>query len=103
MKVLIFDLTYLIAIVFLGMCIYNGENILTHIYWTRLVVFIFVGICAVLGIGSFINEVIAKKMKPVFVSYIRAIVGMVYIILLVVSDIGKSLFYSYSCSNKIAC
>ena len=68
MKVLIFDLTYLIAIVFLGMCIYNGENILTHIYWTRLVVFIFVGICAVLGIGSFINEVIAKKMKPVFVS-----------------------------------
>ena len=74
MKVLIFDLTYLIAIVFLGMCIYNGENILTHIYWTRLVVFIFVGICAVLGIGSFINEVIAKKMKPVFVSYIRAIV-----------------------------
>ena len=86
MKVLIFDLTYLIAIVFLDMCIYNGENILTHIYWTRLVVFIFVGICAVLGIGSFINEVIAKKMKPVFVSYIRAIVGMVYIILLVVSN-----------------
>ena len=83
MKVLIFDLTYLIAIVFLGMCIYNGENILTHIYWTRLVVFIFVGI---LGIGSFINEVIAKKMKPGFVSYIRAIVGMVYIILLVVSN-----------------
>ena len=73
MKVLIFDLTYLIAIVFLG-------------YWTRLVVFIFVGICAVLGIGSFINEVIAKKMKPGFVSYIRAIVGMVYIILLVVSN-----------------
>ncbi len=26
MKVLIFDLTYLIAIVFLGMCIYNGEK-----------------------------------------------------------------------------
>ena len=23
--------------------------------------------------------------------------------ILVVSDIGKSLFYSYSCSNKIAC
>ena len=80
MKVLIFDLTYLIAIVFLGMCIYNGENILTHIYWTRLVVFIF----AVLGIGSFINEVIAKKMKSGIVSYIRATVGMVYIILLVV-------------------
>ncbi len=33
---------------------------------------------------------------------------LVYIIfscssILVVSDIGKSLFYSYSCSNKIAC
>ena len=47
-------------------------------------VFIFIGICAVLGIGSFINEVIAKKMKSGIVSYIRATVGMVYIILLVV-------------------
>lgn len=36
---------------------------------------------------------------------IRILVYIIFLALLpmVVSDIGKSLFYSYSCSNKIAC
>ena len=34
---------------------------------------------------------------------IRILVYFSCSFILVVSDIGKSLFYSYSCSNKIAC
>ena len=45
-----FDLAYLIGIVYLGLCLFNGENVFTHLYWTRLGILILMGICAILDI-----------------------------------------------------
>lgn len=82
-----FDLAYLIGIVYLGLCLFNGDNVFTHLYWTRLGILIFMGICAVLDIVSFINKVFIRKMKPTVIFYIRTAERVVCIILLVLCSL----------------
>ena len=78
-----FDLAYLIGIVYLGLCLFNGENVFTHLYWTRLGILILMGICAILDIVSFINKVFIRKVKPTTISYIRMAERIACIILVV--------------------
>lgn len=79
-----FDLAYIVAILLLTVYIYRDENIVTHVYWTRLGIFVLIGVCALLGIGTFLNEIWIKKIKSNLVAYIEAFIKFVYIILLII-------------------
>lgn len=78
-----FDLAYIVAILLLAVYIYRGENIVTHLYWTRLGIFLLMGVCALLGIGTFLNGIWIKKIKYNFVSYIETFIKFVYFVLLI--------------------
>lgn len=76
--------TYLIATFFLSVCIYKGENIVSHLYWTRLAIFILLGISAVWGIATFINKVLIKNIRSNFISKVETAIESVYVVLLVI-------------------
>lgn len=79
------SLAYLFAIFFLAVWNYRSENLLTHLYWTRVAIFILIGICALFNVVDFIRKVFIKDMKSTWISNINFLITLVYIILLVVN------------------
>lgn len=81
---IVFDIIYVAVTIAIIVGAWQGENVVSHLYWTRIALIAIMGIYALLELGSFVRSLRKKEEKLSVKRKSEAVIHLSYLVVLFV-------------------